>query len=102
MAAEDEFVPCRPTCQTCRPGDYPGGGAMRWTPDMPAFQPGPSVEPYSGPVRGLRLHGAWVDEAFPPPVLDLEAPTPPVTPFVAMSRPVPRRPIAGLDRRLLP
>lgn len=60
--SEDESAPCRPTCQTCRPGDSPGAGAMRWQPGMPEFRPGPSVEPYERPRNGLSVHGAYVDE----------------------------------------
>lgn len=93
---EDEFVPCRPNCQTCKPGVFKDAGASRMRPTGAPYPIGPSVEPYRSripvesvlfaPIRGVSLHGAYVDEAFPP------AP-----------RPVPRRPqIAGFLRRLFP
>ncbi|SER95589.1 hypothetical protein SAMN05216188_11873 [Lentzea xinjiangensis] len=92
---EDEFVPCRPGCWTCKPGPWVTAGAMRWTPTGAPYPVGPSVEPYRGrpiapEVRGLEFHGAYVDEIAAMP----ERPEP---------KPVPRRPlVAGLIRRLHP
>jgi hypothetical protein len=85
---EDEFVPCRSGCETCKPGVFKGAGAAHIQPTSEPYPVGPSVEPYAGRILGLSLGAAIVDEAFPPPV---------------QPRPVPRRPLdAGLTRRLFP
>ena len=123
--SEDEFVPCRPGCQTCSktsPACCVGAGAFRWPGYGGPYPIGPSVEPYAGPARGWQLHGAWVDETLQPvegsltftPVGEhadsLPVVVAPIRAGKATARlaaiepkPVPRRPlIAGLIRRLWP
>ena len=101
--AEDEFVPCTPTCQTCKPGHFVSGAPMRW---QPTGEPNPFDEPPAEPYRErisvesvlmapiragkttTQFAGCWVDELNPP------APKP---------LPRVRRPLfAGLIRRLFP